>query len=127
MSVSRETVLYFEPEGGARAAGMKSVLVRMGVRIKNIAPEDAGQTVGCLLGRRGFDRSENTGLSALAQPVLVLDGFTDKRLEILLREMKKAGVSIPYKAIVTETNIGWTLENLYQELAAEHEAMSKNG
>ena len=55
----------------------------------------------------------------------MLDGFTDKRLEILLREMKKHGVSIAYKAIVTETNIGWLFHQLYDELAREHAAMGK--
>ena len=51
--------------------------------------------------------------------------FFGTDLEILLREMKKNGVSIPYKAVVTETNLGWLFHQLYDELAAEHEAMSK--
>ena len=55
--------------------------------------------------------------------MLVLDGFTEKRLEILLREMKAHGVSVPYKAIVTEHNIGWSLSALFAELVREHEAM----
>lgn len=125
MPVSRETVLYFDPKGGGQTAILKSILVQMGARIKNIAPEAVGQTVGCLLGRKGFDERENPEAPVLAEPMLVLDGFTDKRLEILLREMKKHGVSVPYKAIVTETNIGWIFHQLYDELAREHEAMSQ--
>lgn len=125
MPVSRETVLYYDPRGGEQTAVLKSILVQMGVRIKNIAPEAVGQTIGCLLGRKGFDARENPEAPALEQPMLVLDGFTDKRLEILLREMKKHGVSVPYKAIVTETNIGWIFHQLYEELAREHEAMSQ--
>lgn len=125
MAVSRETVLYYDPAGGERAAALKAILVQMGARIKNVPPEAVGQTVGCLLGRKGYDARENPEAPALAEPVLVLDGFTDKRLEILLREMKKHGVSIAYKAIVTETNIGWLFHQLYDELAREHEAVSK--
>ena len=125
MPVSRETVLYYDPRGGEQTAVLKSILVQMGARIKNVAPEAVGQTVGCLLGRKGFDARENPEAPTLAEPMLVLDGFTDKRLEILLREMKKHGVSVPYKAIVTETNIGWIFHQLYEELAREHEAMSK--
>ena len=53
----------------------------------------------------------------------LLDGFTEKRLNILLREMKAYGVSVPYKAMVTEHNIGWTLSDLFTELVREHEAM----
>ena len=125
MPVSRETVLYYAPRGGEQTAVLKSILVQMGARIKNVAPEAVGQTVGCLLGRKCFDARENPEAPTLAEPMLVLDGFTDKRLEILLREMKKHGVSVPYKAIVTETNIGWIFHQLYEELAREHEAMSQ--
>ena len=125
MAVSRETVLYYDPAGGERAAALKAILVQMGARIKNVPPEAVGQTVGCLLGRKGYDARENPEAPALAEPVLVLDGFTDKRLEILLREMKKHGVSVAYKAIVTETNIGWLFHRLYDELAREHAAMGK--
>lgn len=125
MAVSRETVLYYDPRGGEQTAVLKSILVQMGARIKNVAPEAVGQTVGCLLGRKGFDARENPEAPTLAEPMLVLDGFTDKRLEILLREMKKHGVSVLYKAIVTETNIGWIFHQLYEELAREHEAMSQ--
>lgn len=125
MAVSRETVLYYDPAGGERVAALKAILVQMGARIKNVPPEAVGQTVGCLLGRKGYDARENPEAPALAEPVLVLDGFTDKRLEILLREMKKHGVSVAYKAIVTETNIGWLFHQLYDELAREHAAMGK--
>ena len=58
-------------------------------------------------------------------PQEVLDGFTEKRLDILLREMKAYGVSVPYKAMVTEHNIGWTLSDLFTELVREHEAVHR--
>lgn len=123
MPVSRETVLYYDPAGGTRADQLKSILVRMGVRIRSIAKEQTGQTVGHLLGRKDFAARENAEAPVLEEPVLVLDGFSDKRLEILLREMKHAGIQVPYKAVVTETNLGWLLSQLYEELSAEHEAM----
>ncbi len=125
MASSRETVVYFDPQSGEQSTLLKSILVRMGARIKNVAPEDTNQTIGYLLGRKGFDASEETETPVLAERMLVLDGFSDKRLDILLREMRQNGVSIPYKAIVTETNLNWPLCQLYQELAAEHEALSK--
>ena len=122
MSKSRETVLYFEPGDGERSAAVKTVLVRMGARIRNVAPEQTGQTVGHLLGRRDFAATDAPS-AAIADPVLVLDGFTSKRLDILLRELRAHGVSIPYKAMVTEHNLAWPLGELYAELQREHEAM----
>ena len=59
MAVSRETVLFYQPADGTQGALLKPILARMGVRIKNIAPDAVGQTVGCLLGRKGFDAREN--------------------------------------------------------------------
>ena len=122
MAASREKVLYFEPQPSEQTAALKTVLVRMGVRIKNVEAASAGQTVGFLLGRQGFVESDAPA-EAPSAPMLVLDGFTEKRLEILLREMKAHGISVPYKAIVTEHNIGWSLSALFAELVREHEAM----
>ena len=119
MAKSRETALYYDPEGGERAQQVKTVLVCMGARIKNIAAADFAQTVGFALGRAGFAQSADTA-EAPEQPMLVLDGFTSKRLDVLLRQYS---VSVPYKAIVTEHNLPWTLRALYDELVREHEAM----
>ena len=103
MAASREKVLYFEPQPSEQTAALKTVLVRMGVRIKNVEADETAD--------------------APSAPMMVLDGFTEKRLDILLREMKAYGVSVPYKAMVTEHNIGWTLSDLFAELVREHEAM----
>ena len=115
MAKSRETALYYDPEGGERAQQVKTVLVCMGARIRNIAAADFAQTVG-------FAQCADTA-EAPEQPMLVLDGFTSKRLDVLLRELRQYSVSVPYKAIVTEHNLPWTLRALYDELVREHEAM----
>ena len=116
MAKSRETALYYDPEGGERAQQVKTVLVCMGARIRNIAAADFA------LGRAGFAQCADI-VEAPEQPMLVLDGFTSKRLDVLLRELRQQGVSVPYKAIVTEHNLPWTLRALYDELVREHEAM----
>lgn len=91
MAKSRETALYYDPEGGERAQQVKTVLVCMGARIRNIAAADFAQTVGFTLGRAGFAQSADTA-EAAEQPMLVLDGFTSKRLDVLLRELRQHGV-----------------------------------
>ena len=61
---AKEMVLYYQPakekEAGnaSKAAKLKGVLIRMGVRIKNITPEQTGQTIGYLAGFDGFDEME---------------------------------------------------------------------
>ena len=39
MAASREKVLYFEPQPSEQTAALKTVLVRMGVRIKNVVKQ----------------------------------------------------------------------------------------
>lgn len=108
---------------------MKSVLIRMGVRIKNIGPQQVLEKVGWLAGIEGFSASEQTGeeeIPVISQDVLVMKNFTSERIDRLLAELRKAGVpKIALKAIVTPQNISWSFYALYQELVREHEAMKE--
>lgn len=123
----RETVLYYTPEESEKTRLLKGVLVRMGIRIKNVSAEQTGQTVGSLLGLHGYEEKEEAEERALPLPqeMLVMHQFSSRRLDELLFQLRKAGVpKIELKAMVTETNVKWTFQHLYEELQEEHEAMS---
>lgn len=134
---AREMVLYYRPEKEKQAgsttktAKMKGVLVRMGVRIKNITPEDAGQTVGYLAGYDDYPEipvDRDNPLPEIKEEMLVMKNFTNRRIDELLAGLKRAGVpKIELKAVVTDTNCGWTFHELYDELKKEHEAMANGG
>ena len=125
-----EMVLYYTPAPAPHIPLMKSVLVRMGVRIKNVAPEQSCQTVGWLAGLPGFEEIPETDTESGSQPaipeeLLIMKNFSSRRIDELLMNLRRAGVPrIALKAIVTESNSGWTLYELYTELKKEHEAMT---
>lgn len=131
----REMVLYYNPGNAPKAALMKSVLVRMGIRIKNVSKEQTGETIGNLLGiekgadslKEKSDERPNEKLDGpIEEQILVLHQFTERRLDQLLLELRKAGVpKIELKAIVTEQNSRWTLYQLYEELKKEREAFGE--
>ena len=118
---------------------MKSVLVRMGVRIKNIGPEQVMEKVGYLAGIEGFtslsqdeqqnkDKEKNgqENLPVLSRDVLVMKNFSSSRIDMLLAGLWKAGVpKIELKAVITPQNAEWTFYQLYQELEKEHESFQK--
>ena len=57
MAKLTETVLYYNPgrpETMKHVPMMKGALVRMGIRIRNIGPEQVMETVGYLAGMDGF-------------------------------------------------------------------------
>ena len=129
---AKEMVLYYQPErekeagNASKAAKLKGVLIRMGIRI---TPEQTGQTVGYLAGFDGFDEretEEGTVLPELEEEMLVMKNFTNRRIDELLAGLRRAGVpKVELKAVVTETNCGWTFYALYEELKKEREAMTK--
>lgn len=132
MQIRGEMALYYNPGNGIPArqtALMKSVFVRMGVRIRNVGPEDVNQTVGYLAGLKGFERqeAETAGeLPVIPEQVLVLKGFSEGRLDLLLSSLRRAGVpKIDLKAVLTEQNSGWTFYRLYEEIRAEHASMTE--
>ena len=64
MAKIMETVLYYNPgtpETMKHVARLKSVLVRMGIRIRNIGPDQVNQTVGYLAGVPGFEENADAG------------------------------------------------------------------
>lgn len=126
MAGIKETVLYYEPVKGKDTGKMKGVLVRLGIRIKNIQPDQVGQKVGYLAGLPGYEeRTESLDpLPVISEKMLVMKNFTGSRMELLLKELKRAGVpKIDLKAVITESNRDWTFYELYEEIRKEHQQM----
>ena len=131
MTGKKEMVLYYCPEkdsqkgNNTRIAMLKSVLVRMGIRIKNITPDQTGQTIGYLAGIAGFGELPVSECPEVEEEILVMKNFSNRRIDELLIGLKRSGVSkIALKAVITDTNSKWKFYDLYQELKKEHETMS---
>ena len=61
MAVRKELVLYYTPEKSTDDQKLKGVLVRLGIRIRNITPDQIYQKVGYLAGLPGFEEEPDTG------------------------------------------------------------------
>ena len=130
-----ELVLYYST-GDARMKKqemmMKSVLVRMGVKIRNVAPDQVMESVGYLAGVPGFEKREvlqqpeaEETIPQITEQMLVMKDFTSRRIDTLLLNLRKAKVpKINLKAIVTEQNAGWSFYHLYEEIGEEHRRMN---
>ena len=70
--------------------------------------------------------SEQGKDTSFSEALMVLHGFSGSRIDTLLSKLRKAGVgNIPYKAVLTPTNLRWTGPELCEELKKEHEAMQQ--
>ena len=126
-----ELVLYYstgDPRMKKQEMMMKSVLVRMGVKIRNVAPDQVMESVGYLAVVPGFEKREvlqqpeaEEKIPQITEQMLVMKDFTSRRIDTLLLNLRKAKVpKINLKAIVTEQNAGWSFYHLYEEIGEEH-------
>lgn len=60
MAVRKELVLYYTPEKSTDDQKLKGVLVRLGIRIRNITSDQIYQKVGYLAGLPGFEEEPDT-------------------------------------------------------------------
>lgn len=130
-----ELVLYYstgDPRMKKQEMMMKSVLVRMGVKIRNVSPDQVMESVGYLAGIPGFEKREvlqqpeaEEKMPQITEQMLVMKDFTSRRIDALLLNLRKAKVpKINLKAIVTEQNAGWSFYHLYEEIGEEHRRMN---
>ena len=130
-----ELVLYYstgDPRMKKQEMMMKSVLVRMGVKIRNVAPDQVMESVGYLAGVPGFEKREvlqqpeaEEKIPQITEQMLVMKDFTSRRIDTLLLNLRKAKVpKINLKAIVTEQNAGWSFYHLYEEIGEEHRRLN---
>ena len=130
-----ELVLYYstgDPRMKKQEMMMKSVLVRMGVKIRNVAPDQVMESVGYLAGVPGFEKREvlqqpeaEEKIPQITEQMLVMKDFTSRRIDTLLLNLRKEKVpKINLKAIVTEQNAGWSFYHLYEEIGEEHRRMN---
>ncbi|MBR4548432.1 MAG: DUF3783 domain-containing protein [Oscillospiraceae bacterium] len=104
-----------------RRMKLKLCLHRLGLGCRDVAPEEQGQPLGRLLGLPGFEPGE--AAAPFAEEMLVMHALSREQFSALLDALRRAGISVALKAVVTETNVAWTSERLHRELAAEHAAM----
>ncbi len=126
IKTTNEQILLYGIKDIEKERKLKGILIRMGVRIRNVSVDWCGEKVGYLAGIKGFEKSvdANEGKDPVPEEMLIMRGFTNTRLDMLLKEMRKANVRVNLKAIITEHNQQWNLWELYEELKKEHEAMS---
>ena len=120
-----ETVLLYHIEG-EKGRKLKALLVQNGIRIRSVKPEQYGQPIGFLAGVKGIEPWEGTYQGEdFPEEMMVLKGIFCRRLDMLLGLMRREGISIGLKAVVTEQNMLWDSVKLYEEIREEHEAMTQ--
>lgn len=123
---SSATALLYNLNQSEQGKKIKFILIQMGIRIKNIAPEDYLKPVGALAGIPGFEPSDTVYEGeGFLEEMMVLKDFTERQLdEMMFRFRKEKVEKVNLKAVITPTNQTWNSLKLYEEIKKEHEQMS---
>ena len=102
---------------------LQHVILPLGYRIKVAKTTDYGRQIGAILGILE-DASEPVSYEGSIDRLMLMAGFERRDLDLFLQALRKSKVApIPYKAMLTPTNAGWRLSELFEEIKKEHEIM----
>ena len=100
---------------------LKGISASMRIKLVVIDKVDFRQTVNDLLSQKKNPLVEPYN-GQITESMLLLHGFSDKRLDALLKALRRERVKVDFKAVTTKTNIKWTVLQLFFEMEKERKA-----
>ena len=123
----KATVLLINFKDKQKQQTIQRALLPLGVKMKVITQEEFGQPIGYLAGMKkiaSLEMSEEK--MELEKEMLVFAAIDGDLLQYILQTLRKAGVPVDYKAVLTEHNLTWNCVQLYRELELEHLAYQQS-
>ena len=100
---------------------LKEISASMRIKLVVIEKVDFRQTVNNLLSQKKNPLVEPYN-GQITESMLLLHEFSDKRLDALLKALRREQVKVAFKAVTTKTNIKWTVLQLFFEMEKERKA-----
>lgn len=115
-------ILMFNIEK-SKAIKIKMLCRKFFMEAKEVSKEDFGCTMSYLLGMSDAGgRAENSDFS---EEMLYFAGFDRGIFGIFLDQLKRQKANVALKAVQTEANVHFTAYELYREISAEREAITR--
>lgn len=116
-----EKILAFQVKEGELQKLMQ-IAGSMRIKLQIVDKTDFRQTIGDLIGQKKSPLLKAYEGNGITESMLVLDDFSDKKLDTLLKALKREQLTVDYKAVTTPTNKKWTVLQLYMEMEREKKA-----
>ena len=102
---------------------MRVLALRLGIRLRVVAPEEFGLPVGALAGV-AEPPAEVSPVEPFDDEMIVMAHFRPGMLDAFLNGFRQSRIpSVKLKAMLTETNAAWTAPALHAAIREEHEQM----
>lgn len=104
---------------------LERIAGNMRMKLQTVERESFYQTIGDLLEQKVNSLAGIYSGTDVTESMLVMDGFSDKRLDLLLKSLKREQFVVDFKAVTTEVNRKWTVMQMYLEMEKERNAYRK--
>lgn len=118
-----ETVMLFYVDDEKQRA-VSDVMEKLSVRVIVPEREKYGCTVGYLAGYAGFSDSHSDENGREGE-LMIFAGISSKRLDTILAALRKSGISVRFKAVVTAANRSFTIPELMEHMYAEEASLKE--
>lgn len=98
------------------------------IACRHVNADEYGKYIGYIAGIEGYNDNDKTTQTAtpFTDEMIIFKGFGQEMLSDFLAMYRQAGIpTIPLKAGLTPTNIGWSSIELHAELQQEHQEFLK--
>ena len=118
------TILCYNLDGNT-LSGLRALCEAQGLALRTVSPFEYGLPVGALAGIPVAAKPAPP-LGGFSDPMLVMCHLLSPQLDAFLQGMRDRGIPrIALKAILTPGNVSWNSLELRNELAREHEAVTR--
>ena len=118
-----KVLLYHLGEDSDTGCRLRDILREKKLLILTAEETHLSQTVGELVSGNTLPSGDGAAGAAPDASFALLCGLGDRQLDRLLAAMRRNGVHVPYKAVLTEHNRDWTLGQLIDAVVQEHDMM----
>ena len=118
-----KVLLYRLGEETEKGAALRAVLREQKLPALTVEENQLNETAGRLASSNAAPCDASAPESPPRAEFMLLCALGERQLDRLLAAMRRAGVSVPYKAVLTEYNKDWKFCKLIEEVAQEHERM----
>lgn len=115
-----KALLYGLGEDTETGRRLRAVLRESAILALTVDASQLGERVERLVSTNAAPTAAPPPENAPETEFLLLCGLGERQLDRLLAALRRAGVSVPHKAVLTEHNRDWTLCKLIEEVAREH-------
>ena len=126
ISEMKSTVLCYNLKDTKKGKKVTMIFGYLGYRVRHVEKKEYLKPIGILV---GMDEEKEVSAdyegAGFDTEMLVMNAATEEMLDKALFLMRKEGVKVDLKAMVTPNNRSWTSLELQEEIAKEHRYMTE--